>query len=691
MKLLSTMNLKRLTISAIFAALVVIGSPTTVQAQEVSVPLGQYGGTATLVRTSSGGYTWNGQTVVDGSIVTGSNRLRYVLTVTGSRPTARYLPRLASVPLGTAGGSITLTQRETGDFWWGGAPVQSGLNVTAADGATYRLTFANNEWTANAIATVLRVALGHSGESVALTRLPDGSYSYGGSRLREGRTVRDSAGNLYRFELRNGAWRASLATAGPPPPPGGTGSPNPSPVLRSDVRDTYVGVRPVLATSAEGVRGSVLRVGGQEYSVYELFRDGGVTLEPTFAEYAAGRIETIRSQVDTLVELLADDPAELADALQLRWTAAQRVLDTFFGRTAARNVFGTLPRRSNTRVDVNAVAARLDDVHAALSDFREFHYAVDRGVLGGVVDLDDTDEAFDAVHSTTALKFDTTLSTRFGVYARQERDSTGRWSDDLELVTGDSGFGTFAYSPLDASERADLPRHGQAEYVGRTVAIAVDDPATSYSGELELNVRFSSNRVGALIRNLQTASGRRWRYSYAEVESIVLPDATLDSRDASFETTSANSRASVNYPAFAGSPPQRLVTSEMKGQVLGEGTEAGSAAIGTWELKASSTRTLIAGAFGVEYQSTSMANRPAISDSGQVSRTYLGARPQLGRGHRCRRLGSERIQHFVLCRGPVRNRVRCVRGRFNDVDSQVIGREAIANTRGLARLRHRRH
>ena len=215
--------------------------------------------------------------------------------------------------------------------------MQSGLNVTAADGATYRLTFANNEWTANAIATVLRVALGHSGESVALTRLPDGSYSYGGSRLREGRTVRDSAGNLYRFELRNGAWRGELGYRRSATSARRHRKPQPKPCLEIRRARTLMSASGrcwprALRASGAPCCGSAV----ESTSVYELFRDGGVTLEPTFAEYAAGRIETIRSQVDTLVELLADDPTELADALQLRWTAAQRVLDTFFGRTAAR-------------------------------------------------------------------------------------------------------------------------------------------------------------------------------------------------------------------------------------------------------------------------------------------------------------------------------------------------------------------
>ena len=123
-----------------------------------------------------------------------------------------------------------------------------------------------------------------------------------------------------------------------------------------------------------------------------------------------------------------------------------------------------------------------------------------------------------------------------------------------------------------------------------------------------------------------------------------------------FETTSANSRASVNYPAFAGSPPQRARDERDEGSSARRRNRGGKRRDRHVGTQGEFDTHLIAGAFGVEYQSTSMANRPAISDSGQVLQNIPRRPAQLGRGHRCRRLGSERIQHFVLCCGPVRNR-----------------------------------
>lgn len=614
-----------------FAAFLIAlaGLPATLQAQSVAVRLGAFGGTATLLRTASGGYTWNGQAVSDGSIVTGTNGLRYRLTVSSNPPVAAFLPRLARVTLGTSGGAVTLTQQESGDYRLGGVAVRSGDTVTLSDGSAYRLALAGSVWSATLVSDALVVSLGQSGESVRLVPLAGGGYSYLGTRVREGRVVTDSDGRRYQFTLRNGTWRANPVSAVPgrPSPPVDPSGPDPSPVLTSDLLDTYVGVQPVLVTGEDGVRRSVLRVGGQEYSVEDLFRNGGVTSNQTFAERTSARLQTVREQMELLEDVLGNDFSQLSSSIELRWRAAQRALDAFFGTSRARNILGTLPRRSNGRVNVSQAVGIIDEVLLALSSFSEFHFAVRGGILANAVNLNDTDEAFDAIHSTTEFRFGTTSNTRFGAYARQERDGLGRWTNALELVSGTNGFGTFAYSPLDASERADLPGYGEARYSGRTVAIATADPSVAYSGTFELSVRFNANRVGAFVRDLQTDEGRPWRYLFANVASIVLPNASLSRSNASFSASGSQVYASVNYPAVAGAPAQQRVRSEIRGQILGEGVDAGTAAIGTWSLKESSTRTLIAGAFGVEYEGTASPSRPTIDDTGTVSRTYIGARP----------------------------------------------------------------
>ena len=268
-------GIRRITFAVLFTSTLALATVPTGHELPVEVQLGEYGGTATLVRTESGRYTWNGQPVFDGSTITSASGKRYVLTFAGGEWRAGYLPRLVQVPLGESGSAITLRELENGQYWWNGL-VESGLTISAADGNVYRLTFADGLWSADFVPNVLSVPLGRSGETVVLTRLEDGGYSHEGRTVRNGLQVRDSAGRVYEFTFRGGSWHADLATVRPPPPPGGTG-PDPSPVVRSDIRRAYVGVEPVLTTGEDGTRRSVLKIGGAEYSLYELFSQGNVT------------------------------------------------------------------------------------------------------------------------------------------------------------------------------------------------------------------------------------------------------------------------------------------------------------------------------------------------------------------------------------------------------------------------------
>ena len=599
-----------------------MASPALVRAQSLAVALGQHGGSVTLVATASGGYTLNGRPVTDGFVVSGSNGLRYVLTVSGARPSATFLPRLVRVPLGTGGSAITLRQVETGGFWWGGGPVSSGLTVSEADGTVFRIVRqASGEWRALFVPESVSLELGESGETIVVVRTEDGGFTFQGSALREGRTVLDSAGRSYQFVLRGGTWRVDriVDDGGPTVPP--------PPPLESDRREAYVGVRPVL-TSVDGE--AVLRVGGEDYVLADLARDGGVTRTATYAEHATTVIERIRGQIETLSTLLEDDQGELRTAIRLRWSAAQDALDEFFGSSRARGILGTLPTRSNGGVDLREVEDTLDDTLLALSSLGEFRAAVDGGIFSRAVDEADADDAYDAVRSTTRLEFGTTANTRFGVYARQERDGSGSWDDDLELLSGTDGFGTFAYSPVEAVRRSFLPSSGEAQFLGSTVAIEPDDPTVAYTGSVELNVRFSANRVVAVVRDLVSDAGDPWRLGAWRAEEIILPVASLDRDDGSFDSGLQTAGATVRYPAFAGSPRPRTLRGELEGQLVGEGARSGGAAIGVWSVSERSSSALIAGAFGAEYDSSPSTPLPGVDDSGEAARTYLTLRPDSG-------------------------------------------------------------
>ena len=160
MRYLHIPGIRRIAFAVLFVS--ALAFPTMLRAQPIQVQLGEYGGTATLVRTESGRYTWNGQPVFDGSTITSLDGKRYVLSFSAGQWRAGYLPRLVQVPLGSSGSAITLRELENGQYWWNGL-VESGLTITAADGDVYRLTFTDGLWSADFVPDVISIPLGQSG------------------------------------------------------------------------------------------------------------------------------------------------------------------------------------------------------------------------------------------------------------------------------------------------------------------------------------------------------------------------------------------------------------------------------------------------------------------------------------------------------------------------------------------------
>ena len=591
-------------------------------AQTVQVVLGQYGGTATLLIGEDGGYTWNGMAVSHGTTITAPNGNQYVLTLSNGRWSASFLPRLVRVALGTSGAAITLRQLEDGRYWWGG-PVESGLTFTGADGVAYRLVLANGQWRADVVRDAVIVTLGQTGETIELVRLPGGAFSYNGNRVQDGSEVRDSRGNVYILRLRNDTWTAVL----PPTPPPGGGPPT-NPPVRSDALQTYLGVEPTLTTGADGTRRSVLKVGGSEYSVYELFANESFIASESMAERAGSVVTRLLKELGILTTIFEDDTAALRDAVQMRWDQLRDALAELFGSTAASAVVGELPVGRNSSIDMEEVTEKLQDMELALSSYAEFHSSVVDGVFSSAIDPDQTEAVYDALRSVSKMRFGTTTNTRFGAYVRYEREGYRGWQDDLLRLPGDRGIGAFAYSPLAAASRASLPARGEADYLGRVVAVTAGDAMTAYVGTIEINIRFSSNRVGAVIENLRDEDGSPWRYAFGDVEAISMPVTSLQS-DGSFSVNSGN--ATAVYPTVVGGPGPRVLRSDFAGQVLGTGAQAGDAIIGTWNLaEGSSGNTLLTGAFGAEYESSATIVLPTYADGGLGSQTYLGARPDSG-------------------------------------------------------------
>ncbi len=66
---------------------------------------------------------------------------------------------------------------------------------------------------------------------------------------------------------------------------------------------------------------------------------------------------------------------------------------------------------------------------------------------------------------------------------------------------------------------------GIASYAGGTEAIS--GSGTTYSGTMELQVRFSAMLVSGVVSGLEDADGLPWQHNFSDVYRIILDDATL--------------------------------------------------------------------------------------------------------------------------------------------------------------------
>ena len=90
--------------------------PPPFVSQEVSVKLGDHGGSITLMTTQSGGYTRDGQPFQSGTTVE-ANGNQYALTLSDGKWSADYVPpEPLAVALGKSGDALLITRKEDGSF-----------------------------------------------------------------------------------------------------------------------------------------------------------------------------------------------------------------------------------------------------------------------------------------------------------------------------------------------------------------------------------------------------------------------------------------------------------------------------------------------------------------------------------------------------------------------------------------------
>ncbi len=581
-----------------------------------AVALGKSGEAVLVTQTEGGQFRVDGEPFGLDGIVEASNGNRYRLTRRGDDWVSEFIPTSVQVLLGEHGGSLTLRREEDGNYWLGNRVFESGRVVTGSNGNVYRLTLRDGAWNAEYIPEPVRVSLGTSGASIVLVRLEDGSYWDGEKVVGSGSRVTASDGSVYTLALRDGVWIADLLS--------GPGLPGPPSRRRSDTRAVYEGVEPELKKDDEGNPGTILEVGGSEYSVYDLFARRGVTRSETFVDRAQAELKKVLTQIKLLIQIEEAGDDDLSSQIRDRWDLAVNALDGLFG-AEADDVLGEIPE-DDDEIDTAQAVAVLEEVIDSLSSLRAFERALEDGVFRNstTVDEDNVEEVFDAVRSVTRMRFGWTPNTRFGAYMKQQREDDAL--DDLRLLDGDEGHGVFAYSPLETSSTADLPSGGEASYRGQTLAVSGGDDPDLYSGMIELRARFSTRRVSALITNLRNEDGDGWSYPFTEVETISLPNAFLSGsrRSASFQVSG---EASILYPLSPGGPTSRILESDFEGRFVGEANDAGEAVIGTWDLQNSRGNAVLTGSFGAEYKSTTTRTAPDIDDAGTVSRTFFEAEP----------------------------------------------------------------
>ena len=303
-----------------------------------------------------------------------------------------------------------------------------------------------------------------------------------------------------------------------------------------------------------------------------------------FVAAALSEMVKLRLRVARLVDLYNDEGltrAVLTTLLNRAWDDANTEVNKIFGLTGEQLEREVHPRR--------AVAA-FDELVDALSSEEAFVQSTAEDG-GGVLDFaersaENAAEEFARVQWEATATFGALGDTRFGAAFRQQRAH----AKEGDPAPGKDKLQAFAYSTIEATRRpSDVVATGSAHYAGTTHA--VDKDRNLYVGDIDLEVRFTTNRVNGLVTNLETEDGDRWSSGLGGgVERLFLPQANL--------TTTANwsvtGTARLSYQATPSSAGDQAIGGvNFAGRLLGRGEASGEQAVGTWRVG-----TEIAGAFG---------------------------------------------------------------------------------------------
>ena len=610
----------------------------TYQAVMQTVMLGSTGETVTLVRAEDGTY-WLGDALVTTgmTMVSAENGNSYTLTMgEDGMWMAMYNSTSVSVALGSSGSDATIVTEEDGSYSLNGVTFMSGDTHTAANGNTYELTLADGAWSAEYVPVLMEIA-GTSG-LVAMAKEDGTGYDVNGAMLPvSGEGDIDTSSGSFRVVMTDG----ELV---------GTRIDNVALDADTDFKTMGLSALPtILADEDDTVdvneANTALTVAGENYTFADLLPDGvSQTTGNNFVADAKKALEGIREKIAAVLDVF-DSDTDRDTQIGFLWgndsTANNRSTNV---NSVLKKVFGYNDGDSTTNADIGVAAldtrpddndalGRIDDLIAALSTVDSLETALDgEGILNGVPTGDmSAADIFDATDQESTVTYGVVGMTRFGAITRKERDNAVSKAvyavDDENTADDDESrgeLGAFAFGvTAETTRHRFIQTTGNAVYEGKT--LAVSGGGTTYGGDIQIRVRFATEEVDGLITNLADASGNKWMYLFDEVESIVLPTASMNS--SGIWTEAASATGSVTFALRAGSSLPQTVDATFDGRLLGGNDEtAGNQAVGTWSVVTTggntTSSTYLAGGFGADRVADQPTQRPDIDD-GTVTETTL--------------------------------------------------------------------
>ncbi len=604
-----------------------------------SIPLGASGTSIEVRMNEDGSYSY-----LDGGqwlVITADARMSAangnvygpLLAPDGRTPVGvMHVAAMQDVALGALGGTLQLTQAEDMTWWLGTQGVQAGSEVMSESGNTYTLQYADGAWTARFEPESTAIA---GTALVAMSKEDRSGYDVGGDSLPASGIGDVSAGDaMYHVWMTDGgglagarfdqAYRSKTYRSATADGIGDTALRRP--VLSSDDPQTVANEQGThLLMSGPPTTPTQMEEG--RFSFADLLGRGMAS--DSGERFVAEAVETIERARAEIAALLAieDSNINLTSVLSGRWHTVKGALDPIFGTKynaeTPTSAVGDTP-------DEEDILADIDDILAALGSEEAFVAATAEDG-GGVFDspagrlaAGDARDAFNRVKWTATATMGATGSTRYGtVLRKQTADNLAEGNAKAKLKTVE--YGAFSYSTMSETARtADVVAlTGIARYEGATEAISAG--GTTYSGTMDVQVRFNSNTVSGAVHGLVDQDAEPWQHSAAGVETIILSDATLQ-RDGEWHSENAND-GSVFYTRDSGLlRPFTSLQNSFSGRLLGRGSAAGSEVNGVWSVGAGSN--FLTGGFGALRAGDITRQRPKLDD-GDVAKAKLFTTPTI--------------------------------------------------------------